>query len=86
MIPGGWELVVIVLVVVLLFGSKKLPELARSVGKAGKAFKEETGGLRKDTDQQNTATPPPAPAQLPTTQPAQQPAQNSQPAKPDVVQ
>ena len=27
--PGGWELILIVLVIMLLFGAKKLPELAR---------------------------------------------------------
>ena len=30
--PGGWELVVISLVILLLFGAKKLPELARGLG------------------------------------------------------
>lgn len=76
MIPGGWELIVIVLVVVLLFGSKKLPELARSIGKAGKAFKDETQGMRgedKDTTAQQSA-PVQANTQLPAAPPAPQPA------------
>jgi sec-independent protein translocase protein TatA len=37
--PGGTELLLILVVVMLLFGAKKLPELARSMGRAGKEFK-----------------------------------------------
>lgn len=49
-IPGGWELIVIVLVIVLLFGARKLPELARGTGQALRIFKDETKGLREDED------------------------------------
>lgn len=48
--PGGWELIVIVLVLILLFGAKKLPELARGTGQALRIFKAETKGLRTDDD------------------------------------
>jgi len=37
--PGGIELAVIVGVVILLFGGKKIPELARGLGKGIKDFK-----------------------------------------------
>ncbi len=36
---GIWEVVFIALVVVLLFGAKKLPEIGRSIGEAIKEFK-----------------------------------------------
>jgi len=36
---GGTELIIILFVVLLLFGSKKLPELARSLGKSINEFK-----------------------------------------------
>lgn len=49
-IPGGWELVLIVLVILLLFGAKKLPELARGSGRALRIFKSETKGLVDDDD------------------------------------
>lgn len=49
-IPGGWELVLIVLVILLLFGAKKLPELARGTGRALRIFKSETKGLADDDD------------------------------------
>ena len=39
-IPGGWELVLIVGVVLLLFGGKKIPELAKGLGKGIKDFKQ----------------------------------------------
>lgn len=38
-VPGGPEWIVILLIVVLLFGAKKLPELGGSVGKSIKEFK-----------------------------------------------
>lgn len=49
-IPGGWELVLIVLVILLLFGAKKLPELARGTGRALRIFKSETKGLVDDDE------------------------------------
>ncbi|PLX02958.1 MAG: twin-arginine translocase TatA/TatE family subunit [Marinilabiliales bacterium] len=41
---GGWEIAVIVLVVILLFGGRKIPELMRGLGKGIKEFKEGVGG------------------------------------------
>lgn len=37
--PGHWEIVVIAIVVALLFGTKKIPEIARSLGKAKSEFR-----------------------------------------------
>ncbi len=37
---GGWEWVIIVLVVLVLFGAKKIPEFARGLGKGVKEFKD----------------------------------------------
>ena len=37
---GPWQIVIIVLVIVLLFGSAKIPELMRGLGKGVKSFKE----------------------------------------------
>jgi sec-independent protein translocase protein TatA len=56
--PGGWELILIVLIILLLFGAKKLPELARGSGRALRIFKAETKGLADDDDQpEDTKTP-----------------------------
>ncbi len=40
--PGGPELLIILAVVLLLFGSTKVPQLARSLGQASKEFKQGT--------------------------------------------
>ena len=39
---GGWEWVIILVIIVLLFGAKKLPELAGSLGKSLKEFRKAT--------------------------------------------
>ncbi len=45
---GATEIILILLVVVLLFGAKKLPELARGSGRALRIFKAETKGMRSE--------------------------------------
>ena len=40
--PGHWQILILILVIILVFGSKKLPELARSLGKAKGEFKRGT--------------------------------------------
>ena len=41
-IPGPWQIVLIVLVVLLLFGGRKIPELMRGLGQGMKEFKKAT--------------------------------------------
>jgi sec-independent protein translocase protein TatA len=41
---GGWELIAILVVVLLLFGGKKIPELMRGLGKGMKEFKDASKG------------------------------------------
>lgn len=43
-----WHVVVLVVVIVLLFGANRLPDLARSVGQSMKIFKNEVKDLRDD--------------------------------------
>ena len=38
--PGGWEWIVILVVILLLFGGSRLPQLAKSLGQSKRAFKE----------------------------------------------
>jgi sec-independent protein translocase protein TatA len=54
-IPGGWELVLILAVLVLLFGTKKLPDAARSLGRSMRIFKSEVKGMRNDDDPKTPA-------------------------------
>lgn len=57
LVIGTWEWVLIALVVLLLFGGKKIPELMRGLGKGVKSFKdgmngvdEEVKNVKKDID------------------------------------
>jgi sec-independent protein translocase protein TatA len=79
-----WHLLIVALVFVLLFGAKKLPEMARSIGQSARVFKSEMKGMQADdearartTDQQPPALPA-SPAQ-PQAQTAQPQAQTAQP-------
>jgi sec-independent protein translocase protein TatA len=47
---GGYEWIVIVLVVVLLFGGKKIPELMRGLGKGIKEFKDSSKEISKESE------------------------------------
>ncbi|MFC8921905.1 Sec-independent protein translocase subunit TatA [Cellulosimicrobium sp. NPDC057127] len=49
-------IVVLILLVVLLFGSRRLPDLARSVGQSLKIFKKEVKELRDDDDTPQNGT------------------------------
>ena len=46
----GWHIVVLLVVVLLLFGAPKLPELARSIGKSMHILKDEAKSLTTDDD------------------------------------
>jgi sec-independent protein translocase protein TatA len=46
-IPGTWQIVIIVLVVLLLFGGKKIPELMKGIGRGTREFKK---GLNTDEE------------------------------------
>ncbi|WP_275674969.1 Sec-independent protein translocase subunit TatA [Streptomyces sp. MUM 178J] len=45
---GVWQLAIIVGIVVLLFGAKKLPEMARSLGKSARILKSEAAAMKND--------------------------------------
>ncbi|WP_323099864.1 Sec-independent protein translocase subunit TatA [Intrasporangium sp. YIM S08009] len=47
-LPGGPELIVIAIVLIALFGWKKLPDMARSLGRSARVFKSEVDELKKD--------------------------------------
>lgn len=51
--PGGQELLIILAIVVLLFGAKKIPELAKGLGKGIKNFKAE---MKNEDEEAETAS------------------------------
>jgi sec-independent protein translocase protein TatA len=57
---GAPEIILILLVLVLLFGAKKLPDLSRSMGRSLRIFKAETKGLREE-DKESAGPSAPAP-------------------------
>ena len=47
---GPWEIVLILLVIILIFGGKKIPELARGFGKGLREFKKTTREIKDEVD------------------------------------
>lgn len=72
---GMGEWLIIFLIILLLFGAKRLPEIARSLGKATNEFKKAKDELTSYTETPSQPHPP----QQQYQQPAQQPAQPQQP-------
>ena len=79
--PQGAEWLVILVIVVLVFGAAKLPDLARGTGQALRIFKAETKGLRDDDRDDEPTDPParPSTGELPPTTPQVQPEAPAQP-------
>jgi len=48
--PGGWEIVIIALLILLMFGAKKLPELARGLGQGIREFKGAVDGVKNEIE------------------------------------
>lgn len=80
---GVPELLIIAAVILLLFGAKKLPDMARSLGRSARILKAETRGMREDEAAAETTDPvkQTPPAQLPP-QAQQSPAPGPQVAPP----
>ncbi len=74
---GGWEIVLILAVVLILFGAKKLPELAKGLGTGIKEFKKATREVTDevshamDENQQSQRRLPPSPAPAPEAAPVE---------------
>ena len=48
--PGVPEMMVILLIILVLFGGSKLPEMARNLGRGMRAFKDEANQLRREIE------------------------------------
>jgi sec-independent protein translocase protein TatA len=60
-----WEILLILLLVLLVFGPKRLPEMGRSLGKGFREFKDSITGSDKDEDVKAAELPPPEPTEAP---------------------
>ena len=71
---GHWEIFVILLVVLLLFGAKRIPDIAQGLGKGIREFRKAMREVQSEIDV--SSTPPPAPNHQPASYPpAQAPPQ-----------
>lgn len=66
---GIWELLILLLVLLLVFGPKRLPEMGRQLGKGMREFKDSVSGHGNDDEDEPVAELPPAQA-APTSAPA----------------
>lgn len=55
-IPGGSEWILILLAVLLLFGAKKIPELARGLGKGIREFKDASREIKREIESEASAS------------------------------
>jgi sec-independent protein translocase protein TatA len=46
--PGPWEIILILLLVLLIFGARKLPEIGKGLGKGIREFRDATKGIADD--------------------------------------
>ena len=67
---GGWEIVIILGILVLLFGAKRLPDMARSIGQSARVFKGEMKGMKEDGPAKDKPVDPVPPAQIRPAAPA----------------
>jgi sec-independent protein translocase protein TatA len=51
---GPWEIIAIVFVVILLFGAKRIPELAKGIGKGIREFKDASKEEQKEKRKEET--------------------------------
>lgn len=54
---GPWEIALILVVILLLFGAKRLPEVGRAMGKGIREFKTSVEGKNEKTDSEETKEP-----------------------------
>ena len=75
---GGGELMVVLVVGLILFGSKRIPEFAKGIGQAMKEFKKASNDVSNEIhnaiNQEPPPPPPPAPARLQIAQESSAPA------------
>ena len=72
-----WKILIVAIVIIVLFGSRKLPAAARSLGQSMRILKTEVQGLHEDNETKTTySAPAPTPAEIqPTAAPVDHQAQ-----------
>jgi sec-independent protein translocase protein TatA len=57
---GPWELLIVLAVVLLIFGPRRLPQLGRSLGRGAREFRDSIRGRHDKADDEPAELPPPA--------------------------
>lgn len=55
---GGWEVLIILFLILILFGAKKIPELARGFGRGIREFKDATKDIKHEIEDSVNEEPP----------------------------
>jgi sec-independent protein translocase protein TatA len=79
-----WKILIVAIVIIVLFGSAKLPAAARSLGRSMRILKSEVANMHEDDETTSGQSPVAAPAQLSSAAPA--PAAPAAPAQPTTQQ
>jgi sec-independent protein translocase protein TatA len=70
-----WELLILLVVLLLIFGAKRLPEMGRSLGKGMREFKDSVTGVEESVTM-TTPTPTPTTVELPPAAPEPTPEES----------
>ncbi|MEV8392943.1 Sec-independent protein translocase subunit TatA [Streptomyces sp. NPDC056650] len=73
-----WHLLIVAIVIIVLFGSKRLPDAARAVGKSMRILKSETKAMGEEGEGATHPAPPARTPPTPSTPPAQTQGSSSQ--------
>ena len=73
--PGPLEIVILLVIVLLIFGPKRLPDLGRSLGRGMREFKDSVTGKDDDDEPRRIAQTEPAPTEPAPAEPAPTPAE-----------
>jgi sec-independent protein translocase protein TatA len=73
---GIWEILLLLLVLLLVFGPKRLPEMGRSLGRGMREFKDSVTGNKDDDDEQQVELTPTSTTEAPAATPAAPPVES----------
>jgi len=82
---GGGEIILILALILILFGAKKLPELAKGLGQGIKEFKKATRDVNDEFSRAMEEAPPPAPPAPPQKQLSTSPTESPSAERPQTV-
>ena len=73
---GIWEILLLLLVLLLVFGPKRLPEMGRSLGRGMREFKDSVTGNKDDDDEQQVELTPTSTTEAPAATAAAPPVES----------